>query len=130
MLRIKLGRCVRALAFVVAFTAFGGAPGLAATTAQGAIVRTCQGGGAHYTVTVPQNAGSTAGVDPYETRAINCTIGYQEKKGFPLSLIGVCLIATAATLILLVMKKDALDLPGGRAFDTGEPGVNVTGGDA
>ncbi len=123
MLAITLGRRARvfALVSVTTFTVFGGT--LAVAGAQAATVRTCQGGGAGYTVPVPQNPGSTAGADPYETAAANCTIGYHEKQGFPLSLIGVVLAFTAATLILLHWKKE-LDLPGGSAAYT------VTGGDA
>jgi hypothetical protein len=125
MLAIKLGRRVRlcALAGVVTFTAFGASFALAVPGAEAATVRTCQGGGAGYTVTVPQTTGSTAGVDPNETSAVDCTIGYHEKKGYPFSLVGLVLVVTAATLILLYWKKDSLDLQsGGNAFD-------VAGGD-
>ena len=113
-----------ALVGVATLTVLGGALAVAVGGADAATVRTCQGGGAGYTVTVPQNVGSTAGVDPYETYAANCTIGYHEKKGYPFSLIGLMLVATAATLILLYWKKDSLDLPGGGAAFT------IPGGDA
>jgi hypothetical protein len=113
-----------ALVTVATVTVLGGTLAVAVGGAEAATVRTCQGGGAGYTVTVPQNAGSTAGVDPYETYAANCTIGYHEKKGYPFSLVGLMLVATAGTLLLLYMKKDSLDLPGGGAAFT------VPGGDA
>jgi hypothetical protein len=121
-----LGKRVRAfaLAGVATVTVLGGTLAIAVGGAEAATVRTCQGGGAGYTVTVPQNAGSTAGADPYETYAANCTIGYHEKKGYPYSLVALMLIATAATLILLRLKQDSLDLPGGGAAFT------VPGGDA
>jgi hypothetical protein len=123
MLAIRLGRHARvfALVSITTFTVFGGT--LAVAGAQAATVRSCQGGGAGYTVTVPQGAAGNTGADPYETYAADCTIGYHEKKPFPLSLIGVVLAFTAATLILLHWKKDSLDLPGGRPF-------NVAGGDS
>ncbi|HWC85917.1 MAG TPA: hypothetical protein VG388_05235 [Solirubrobacteraceae bacterium] len=92
-------------------------------------MRTCQGGGAGYTVTVPQNAGSSVGADPEEAYAANCTIGYHEKKGYPFSLVALVLVVTAATLILMYWKKDSLDLPGG-APETGGTAFGVTGGDA
>jgi hypothetical protein len=125
MLAITLGKHGRKVALVTVATlaVFGSTMALAAAGAGAATVRTCQGGGAGYTVTVPLTTGSRAGVDPEETYAANCTIGYHEKKGFPFSLVAVVLAFTAGTLILLHFKKDSLDLPGGAAF-------NVTGRDA
>jgi hypothetical protein len=116
-----------ALVTMTTFTAFACILALAVADAQAATIRTCQGGGAGYTVTVPQNAGSTAGADPYETYAANCTIGYHEKQGYPFSLIALVLVVTAATLILMYVKKDSLDLPGG---GRGGNAFGVTGGDA
>jgi hypothetical protein len=123
MLAITLGRRARvfALVSVTTFTVFGLM--LPVAGAQAATVRSCQGGGAGYTVAVPQGLAGNTGGDPYESYAANCTIGYHEKKPFPLSLIGVVLAFTAATLILLHWR-DRLDLPGG-----GGP-VGVSGGDA
>jgi hypothetical protein len=126
MLAIKLGRHARVLALVsgVTFMAFACTSALAVAGAQAATVRVCQGGNAGYTVNVPPNTGSTAGADPDETYAVNCTIGYHEKKGYPFSLVGLVLVVTAATLLLLYWKKDSLDLPGGGSA------FGVTGGDA
>ncbi len=125
MLAITLGKRARVSALVT-ITAFGCTLAFAVGGAQAA-VRTCQGAGAGYTVSVPQNAGSTAGADPYETYAADCTIGYHEKQGYPFSLIGLVLAVTAATLSLMYMKKDSLDLPGGAA---GGNAFGTTGGDA
>jgi hypothetical protein len=111
-----------ALVSVTTLTAFGATSALAVASAQATTVRTCQGGGAGYTVNVPQTLGNTGG-DPYEQQAVDCTIGYHEKLAYPLSIIGIVLAFTAATLIVMYRKKDSLDFTGGAGF-------GATGGDA
>lgn len=81
--------------------------------AAGAAVKTCGAGSNAYTVTVPSNTPSTGfaqGEDPEEAFATQCQIGYHEKQAYPLSIVGLMLVVTVATLALLRWKKDDLDL--------------------
>lgn len=97
------------LAMTIGVTfAFGVANAGAATT-----VRTCGSGANAYTVTVPANTpsvGFAQGEDPYEAFAAQCSLGYHEKKAYPLSIVALMLVVTVATVALLYAKKDSLDV--------------------
>ena len=60
----------------------------------------CQAPAGRYEVTPPR-AGPTAGADPAEVAAANCGLGFREDTAYPLSVIALCLLFTAATLALL-----------------------------
>jgi hypothetical protein len=82
--------------------------GMPATAAQ---AKTCQTPAGSYDVTPP--AGSSTGADPAEVRAADCTLGFREQRAYPLSVIALCLLATAGTL-LLVRRNTAGDAIGGQ----------------
>lgn len=83
--------------------------GMSATAAQ---AKTCRTAAGRYEVTPP--AGPGAGADPAEVRAADCTLGFREQKAYPLSVIALCLLATAGTL-LLVRANASADPIGRRA---------------
>jgi hypothetical protein len=62
--------------------------------------RTCETGDGRYQVTPPP-AGSDSGADPAAVAAADCTLGFDEQNVYPLSVIGLCLIATVVTLVLV-----------------------------
>jgi hypothetical protein len=86
-----------------------GSIGMSATAAQ---AKTCQTAAGRYDVTRP--AGPSAGADPAEVRAANCTLGFREQTAYPLSVIALCLLATAGTL-LLVRRNASDDTVGSQA---------------
>lgn len=108
--------------------AFGAASAGAALT-----VKTCGSGPNAYTVAAPANApsvGFAKGEDPYEAFATQCQIGYHEKQAYPLSIVGLMLIVTVATVALLYAKKDALDLGWTEADPEVSSGTVPAGGEA
>jgi hypothetical protein len=75
--------------------------------------RTCETADGRYDVT-PSPAGSNSGADPAAIAAANCTLGFDEQNIYPLSVIGLCLIASAVTLVL-VRKETSFDVIGSEA---------------
>ena len=86
-----------------------GALAMSATAAQ---AKTCQTPAGRYDVTAP--AGPSAGADPAEVAAASCTLGFREQMAYPLSVIGLCLLATAGTL-MLVRRHASYDAIGSEA---------------
>lgn len=104
-------RRVLALVGVTLFATTGSLLGFGAAMAAAApAVRTCGSGSSVYKVTAPSGSTAATGEDPEETAAVNCAIGYHEKKGYPFSLVGLVLVATALTVAVLHWKKRALDV--------------------
>ena len=94
------------VAAAVAVGVLGGlAPAAAAVQA-----RTCETADGRYDVT-PPSAGSDAGADPAAVAAASCTLGFDEQNSYPLSVIGLCLVATAVTLVL-VRRRTSHDVIG------------------
>lgn len=62
-----------------------------------------------YTVQLPQHPGSAAGADPAEQQAVNCSLGYHEHTGYPLSLIVVAILATLVVGVLLNREQASID---------------------
>ena len=75
--------------------------------------KTCQSPAGRYEVTPPP-AGSRAGADPAEVAAADCTLGFHEDTTYPLSVIGLALLATLGTL-LLVRRGTSHDAIGSEA---------------
>lgn len=107
-----MSRFRRIMAAVIAVVLVGPIGGLALSPAA-AQAKTCQTADGRYEVTPPP-AGSAAGVDPAEVAAANCTLGFDEQKIYPLSVIGLCLLATAVTLVL-VRRETSYDVIGSEA---------------
>ena len=76
--------------------------------------KTCPTEKGSYNVTAPASRADKGG-DPAEDAAVNCALGYHEKKEYPLSLIGVALAMTAFGLILIVARRKDYDVLGGEA---------------
>ena len=72
----------------------------AAISPTGAETKTCQSPAGSYEVTPPR-AGATQGADPAQAAAANCTLGFREEQAYPLSVIGLCLLASLGVLVLL-----------------------------
>jgi len=87
------------VAVLVAAVVWGTLVSLAVPVA-GAQAKTCQTPAGRYDVTAPP-AGSRAGADPAEVAAADCTLGFHEDTVYPLSVIGLCLLATFGTLLLV-----------------------------
>ena len=66
--------------------------------------KTCQSPAGSYEVT-PPGAGSTQGADPAGAAAANCTLGFREDQAYPLSVIGLCLLASLGVLVLLRRRR-------------------------
>ena len=66
----------------------------------GAEAKTCESPAGSYEVTPPR-AGTTQGADPAGAAAANCTLGFREEQTYPLSVIGLCLLASLGVLALL-----------------------------
>ncbi len=69
----------------------------------GAEAKTCQSPAGSYKA-IPPRAGSTKGADPAEAAASNCTLGFREEQAYPLSVIGLCVLASLGVLMLLRRK--------------------------
>lgn len=110
--RVRMSRNGRVIAVVVAAVMVGAMGGLAAPMA-GAQAKTCQSPAGTYDVTPPL-AGSPEGADPAEVAAANCTLGFREDSTYPLSVIGLALLATLGTLLLL-RRGDAYEAIGSEA---------------
>lgn len=65
----------------------------------GAQAKECSAPAGRYEVSPPR--GATDGADPAELAAANCQLGFREDRTYPLSVILLCLAATAGTLLLL-----------------------------
>ena len=61
--------------------------------------KTCQTPAGRYEVT--PRPGPSAGADPAEIAAARCTLGFREQTAYPLSVIALCALATAGTLMLV-----------------------------
>ena len=72
----------------------------AAISPTGAEAKTCESPAGSYEVSPPP-AGSSQGADPAEAAAANCTLGFREEQAYPLSVIGLCLLASLGVLVLL-----------------------------
>ena len=77
-----------------------GATGGLASSAAAAQATTCQTPDGRYEVTPPAVT-SGVGADPAEVAAANCTLGFDEQNVYPLSVIALCLVATAVTLVFV-----------------------------
>ena len=107
MARSRCRRIVVAVVAVVCAWALGGpAPATAAQT------RTCETADGRYDVT-RSPAISDSGADPAAVAAANCTLDFDEQNAYPLSVIGLCLAATAVTLVL-VRNGASYDVVGSR----------------
>lgn len=102
----------RIIAMLVAVIVVGPIWGLAISVT-GAQANTCQTPDGRYDVTPPP-AGASAGADPAEVAAANCTIGFHEEQVYPLSVIALCLLATVGTL-LLARRRQSYDVIGSEA---------------
>ncbi len=78
----------------------GGSIGGLAGSATGASAKTCQTPAGSYQVT-PPTAGSRDGADPAELAAADCTLGFDEQPVYPLSVIGLALLASLGVVVLL-----------------------------
>ena len=105
----RFRRVIAAVVVVVLVGPIGGV-GLSAAAAQ---AQTCQTADGRYDVT-PARAAAGAGADPAEVAAANCTLGFDEQIIYPLSVIGLCLLATAVTLVL-VRRETSYDVIGSEA---------------
>ncbi len=81
-----------------------------ATSATGAEAKTCQTPAGRYDVTTP-HAAPSAGADPAEVAAANCTLGFHEEQAYPLSVIALALLATVGTL-MLARRRQSYDVIG------------------
>ncbi len=107
MEKSRFRRIVVAVVAVVSVWALGGpAPAAAAQE------RTCETAEGRYDVSQPP-AISDSGADPAAVAATNCTLGFDEQNIYPLSVIGLCLLATAVTLVLV--RKETYDVIGSEA---------------
>lgn len=77
-----------------------GSVGAVAVPVAAAQAKTCQSAAGRYDVTPPP-AGPRHGADPAELAAADCTLGFREDSTYPLSVIGLALLATLGTLLLL-----------------------------
>ena len=100
------------IAVLVAAVVLGSMGGIAVPVT-GAEAKPCQAPGGRYDVTPPP-AGSRDGADPAEVAAADCTLGFREDSTYPLSVIGLALLATLGTL-LLVRRGDAYEAIGSEA---------------
>ena len=107
-----MSRFQRIIVAVAAVVLVGPIGGLALSSAA-AQAKTCPAADGPYDVTPPP-AGSGAGADPAEVAAANCTLGFDEQSIYPLSVIGLCLLATAVTLVL-VRRERSYDVIGSEA---------------
>ena len=87
------------IAVLVAAVVLGSMGGVAVPVT-GAEAKTCQAPAGRYDVNPPP-AGSRDGADPAEVGAANCTLGFHEDTAYPLSVIGLALLATLGTLLLV-----------------------------
>ncbi len=102
----------RIIAMVVAAIASG--PFLAlAISVTAAQAKTCQSPAGRYDVTSPP-AGPSAGADPAEVAAANCTLGFHEEQAYPLSVIALCLLTTVGAL-MLARRRQSYDVIGSEA---------------
>lgn len=92
-----MGSSRRIIAVLVAAVVSMPIGGVATSAAQ---TKTCQTPAGRYEVNPPP-AASPAGADPAEVAAANCTLGFDEQPVYPLSVIGLALVATVGTLVLL-----------------------------
>lgn len=102
-------RIIAALVVAVVLGPIGGL----AISVPGALAKTCQTADGSYDVTPPP-AGSREGVDPAELAAVNCAPVFREDTTYPLSVIGLALLATVGTLVL-VRRGPSYDAIGGEA---------------
>ncbi len=93
----------RIIAMLVVAIAAGPVWGLAISVT-GAQAKTCQTPDGRYDVTAPRAAPS-AGADPAEVAAANCTLGFHEEQAYPLSVIALALLATVGTLMLARRRR-------------------------
>jgi hypothetical protein len=94
-----MSRTRRFAAALVAAVMLGQIGGLA-ITATGAWAKTCQSPAGNYEYN-PLPPGDYEGADPAGIDAANCALGFREDTTYPLSVIGLCLLATVGTLLLL-----------------------------
>jgi LPXTG-motif cell wall-anchored protein len=94
-----MGRSKGIIAVFVAAVVLGCMGGVA-VPAIGAQAKTCESAAGRYEVTPPP-AGSRTGADPAAVAAADCTLGFHEDKTYPLSVIGLAVLATLGTLLLL-----------------------------
>ena len=78
----------------------GGSIGHLAGSATGPPAKTCQTPAGSYLVNPPPG-GSRAGADPAELAAADCTLGFDEQPVYPLSVIGLALLASLGVVVLL-----------------------------
>ena len=76
-----------------------GSMGAVVVPVTGAEAKTCQAPGGRYDVNPPPG-GSREGADPAEVAAADCTLGFHEDTTYPLSVIGLALLATLGALLL------------------------------
>ena len=86
------------IAVLVAAVVLGSVGGVAVPVAA-AQAKTCQSAAGRYDVTPPP-AGPRQGADPAELAAADCTLGFREDTTYPLSVIGLALLATLGALLL------------------------------
>ena len=94
-----MGRSKGIIAVLVAAAVVGCMAGLA-VPAVGAQAKTCQSPAGTYDVTPPP-AGSREGADPAAVAAADCNLGFREDTAYPLSVIGLALVATLGALLLV-----------------------------
>ena len=87
------------IAVLVAAVVLGSVGGVAVPVAA-AQAKTCQSAAGRYDVTPPP-VGPREGADPAELAAADCTLGFREDSAYPLSVIGLALLATLGTLLLV-----------------------------
>jgi hypothetical protein len=87
------------IAVLVAAVVLGTSGSLAVPMAA-AQAKTCESAAGRYEVTPPP-AGSRTGADPAAVATADCTLGFHEDTTYPLSVIGLALLATLGTLLLL-----------------------------
>ena len=102
----RFRRIIAALLAVVLVGVSGGF----ASSAAAAQTKTCQTADGRYEVTPPPVT-SSVGADPAEVATASCTLGFDEQNVYPLSVLALCLIATAVTLVL-VRRETAYDVIG------------------
>lgn len=104
---VEMSRFRRMAVTIVAVAAVWalGAPAPVAAEVQ---ARTCATADGRYDVTPPP-VGSERGADPAAVAAANCSLGFDEQNVYPLSVLGLCLFATAVTLVL-VRRKTSFDV--------------------
>ena len=102
----------RIIAMLAATIAAGTIWGLAISVT-GAQAKTCQTPDGRYEVTPPRAAPS-AGADPAEVAAANCSLGFHEEQAYPLSVIALALLTTVGAL-MLVRRRRPDDVVGSEA---------------